>query len=329
MHSMMDVGSSQAMSTAKNKYRHWCRTIPAMPVFSKDWWLDAACGEENWDVILVEDRGEVVASFPYFLKRRSLFSILSMPPLTQKLGPFIVYPEGVPEAARLSLDKRVMTEIIDSLPPHDRFQVHFDHAITNWLPFYWRGFSQTTAYTYVVPDICDPDAVLATFENSKKGDIKKAARLVDVEFDLTAEAFYEHRKLALLKQGQTVSYSFETFKRIFQAAYAAASGKSIAARGKDGSIHAALFIVWSEEAAYYLVTSVDPDHRKSGALSLLTLEAIRHASAYTKRFDFEGSMIEGVEASYRKFGTVQTPYMFITRTSSRLLRMREAALSAL
>ena len=325
---MMGAGPSQAMSTAKNKYRQWCRTIPAMPVFSKDWWLDAACGEENWDVILVEERGEVVASFPYFLKRRSLFSVLSMPPLTQKLGPFIVYPDGSTDAARVSRDKRVMTEIIDRLPRHDRFQVHFDHSVTNWLPFYWRGFSQTTAYTYVIPDISDPNAVLARFENSKKGDIKKAARLVDVEFDLTAEAFYEHRKLALSKQGKAVSYPSETFQRIFEAAYAAASGKSIAARGRDGSLHAALFMVWSGEAAYYLITSVDPDYRQSGALSLLTLEAIRHASAYTKRFDFEGSMIEGVEASYRKFGTVQTPYMFITRTTSRLLRMREAALSA-
>lgn len=300
-----------------------------MPIFSKDWWPDAACGEDNWDVILVEERGEVVASFPYFLKRRSLFSILSMPPLTQKLGPFIVYPRGATMAARLSCDKRVMTEIIDRLPRHDRFQVHFDHSITNWLPFYWRGFSQTTAYTYIIPDISDPDAVLGTFENSKRGDIKKAAQLVDVEFDLTAEEFYEHRKLALSKQGQAVSYSFETFRRIFEAAHAAASGKAIAARGKDGSLHAALFIVWGEEAAYYLITSVDPDRRQSGALSLLTLEAICHASAYTKRFDFEGSMIEAVEASYRKFGSVQTPYMFITRTTSRLLRMREAALSLL
>jgi hypothetical protein len=41
----------------KQKYRKFCKKEKNIPVFSKDWWLDAVCGEENWDVAIVEKGG--------------------------------------------------------------------------------------------------------------------------------------------------------------------------------------------------------------------------------------------------------------------------------
>ena len=37
-------------------------------------------------------------------------------------------------------------------------------------------------------------------------------------------------------------------------------------------------------------------------------------------FDFEGSMIEPVERSFRQFGAKQTPYFSVSKTPSRLLK---------
>jgi hypothetical protein len=67
-----------------------------------------------------------------------------------------------------------------------------------------------------------------------------------------------------------------------------------------------------------------PELRSSGATSLCMWEAIRHAAKVTKSFNFEGSMIESVERFFRAFGAVQTPYFNISKTPSRLLRVKQA-----
>ena len=43
--------------TKKEKYQELCKYEKSIPIFSKDWWMDAVCGEDNWDVLLVEGGG--------------------------------------------------------------------------------------------------------------------------------------------------------------------------------------------------------------------------------------------------------------------------------
>ena len=64
-------------------------------------------------------------------------------------------------------------------------------------------------------------------------------------------------------------------------------------------------------------------------MSLCMWEAIKFASTVTKKFDFEGSMIESVERFFRAFGAVQKPYIHITKTPSTVLRIVMAFKKAL
>jgi len=313
----------------KERYRLWCAQELDIPVFAQDWWLDAVCAEANWDVILIDDGGEIVAAMPYCLKRRGLFSIVSMPPFTQTLGPYIKYPERLNHAQRLSWDKKVLNRIIDELPKCDHILIKCHHRIVNWLPFYWRGFGQITSYTYIIPNISEPDRVLAGFDEAKRSDVKRAAKRVTVQLDMSPDAFYSHHANSLRKQGQQILYSYDAFRRIHDAARFRNAGRIFYAIDEVGNVHSALFVVWGRESAYHLVTTLDPEFRSSGSMSLLVFEGIREVSRYTKRYDFEGSMIEGVEASYRRFGAVQTPYFRITKTPSRILRLRKAAIDVL
>jgi len=314
------------MASQKEIYRQWCASQPGIPVFSRDWWLDAACGEANWDVILVEDKGEIVASMPFYLKIRGGFRLMTMPPLTQKMGPYLVPASTLSHTEELSREKRIFREMIERLPCFDHFFIHFNHVHTNWLPFYWAGFRQMTNYTYIVPDLSDRDRVFANMAQAKKGDIKKARKSLTVGFDLGAAEFYAHHSTSLRKKGMTISYNFALFQRLYNAAYGHSAGRVIFAKDAAGCIHAALFFVWDGESAYHLISSIDPEQCSSGALSLLSYEAMAYLSDFTKRYDFEGSMVEAIEASYRKFGTTQTPYFAISKTPSRLLRARQALL---
>jgi len=74
-----------------------------------------------------------------------------------------------------------------------------------------------------------------------------------------------------------------------------------------------VFIVWQDSCAYYIAGGSDPALRHSGAHSLVMWEAIQYVSQFTDHFDFEGSMVPGVERFFREFGATQTPYFTLTR----------------
>jgi hypothetical protein len=308
----------------KEKYRELCQVDQTISIFSKDWWLDAVAGEENWDVVLIEKGDEIIASLPYMIKKKSFIRYISMPLLTQTAGVWMKYPKGQKYMDKLSLEKEIYNHIIDKLPTVDYFSQNFHYSFTNWLPFYWRDFRQTTRYTYVIEDLTDIEKVYSNFDRSKKKDIKKALKQVEVGFDLTAREFYKNHKLTLSKQGQKISYPFDVFEKIYNSVYSKKTGRIIWAKDNQGNLHSALFVIWDGNSAYDLISTIDPDYRNSGSATLLILEIIKYIADKTRKFDFEGSMIENVERSFRKFGAVQKSYFNITKTNSKLLKIRSA-----
>ena len=45
---------------SKNLYRDLCAKENSIPVFSRDWWLDAVC-YEDWEVLTLEKNDKVYA----------------------------------------------------------------------------------------------------------------------------------------------------------------------------------------------------------------------------------------------------------------------------
>lgn len=299
----------------KEKYREICKAEKTIPIFSQDWWMDAVCGENNWDVLIVEKGEEIVASMPIYIKQKYGLKYITQPKLTQTNGIHIRYPENQKYEKRLSYEKEVMNEIIMQLEQFDivHYQQSFHYSVTNWLPFYWKGFEQSTKYTYVIENLSDLDKVYSSFGHAKRKNIKKASKEVEVKFDLCSEKFYENHKMTLKKQNSEISYSYELFKKIYNYSYKNDAGKTIYAVDKDGNMHGALFFVWDGISAYDLISTIDPDYRNFGAASLLVYEAIKYVADKIKKFDFEGSMIENVENSFRQFGAIQKPYFVISK----------------
>lgn len=303
----------------KDKYRALCAREPSIPVFSKDWWLDSVA-EDNWDVVLVEKGNEIIASLPFVIKKRFGFRVITMPVLTQNLGPWL-RPSTAKYSKKLAEEKDLLQELYTQLPSYDQYHQNWHLSRTNWLPLYWLNYNQTVRYTYVIPDISNIETVIKEFEHSKRKNIKKSEKIVKVVFDISAHDFYENHKMTLQKQGQKISYSYEVFNSLYINGYAQNSAKTIAAYDEDGNLHAALFVVWDNNSAYDLISTIDPDFRTFGAASLLVQEIIRYVSQFVNKFDFEGSMIEPVERSFRQFGAIQTPYFSISKTNSKLLKV--------
>lgn len=312
----------------KKKYRKLCENEESIPLFSQAWWLDCVCGEDGWDVCIVEKGRKIYATMPFYLYKKYGFKVISQPPLTQTAGPWIRC-ESTTESKKLENEKKLMNALISQIPKVDYFYQHWHLSRTNWLPFYWKKYSQTTRYTYVIPDISDVNVVFSNFDAAKKKNVKKSNSIVKVKKDITAKEFFDNHKMTLALQNRDISYSYELFEKIYSGAYQRDSGMTIAAYDSDDNLHAALFIVWDKNSAYDLISTIDPRFRSSGAASLLVKEAIGILSGKTKAFDFEGSMIESVERSFRQFGAEQTPYFAISKTNSKLLKIRNALMDIL
>ena len=154
-------------------YRQLCEREPSIPLFSQAWWLDATAGPGNWDVALVNKGDNILAALPYAVLKRRGFTFLSQPALTQTLGPWVRDAGGRP-AKRLAQEKDLMEALIDQLPPFDRYAQNWSWTVTNWLPFFWRDFSQTTRYTYALPDLSNIEALWKDVQANIRTDVRKA-----------------------------------------------------------------------------------------------------------------------------------------------------------
>lgn len=288
------------------------------PIFLQPWWLDAVSpnsSEQSADYLIVRRGPQIAAAMP-IVRMKSTFKNaadrLGMPLLTQHLGPWL-RPSVAKEPQRLAEQKDLLNELIDQFPKFSMFEQNFHSSLTNWLPFYWRGFQQTTRYTYILDDLGNIDSLWDGLGSNIRREIRKAEKQVRILEDLPLARYREVNALTFKRQGKSLPYNPEFLERLDDACASHQARKIFAAIDEQKRIHAVLYLVWTPYSAYYLMGGGDPELRNSGATSLVMWEAIKFARTVSQRFDFEGSMIEPIERFFRAFGGKQTPYFRISR----------------
>lgn len=286
-----------------------------LPLYFQPWWLDCVAGHDKWNVVITERDDKIVAALPYITQRRMGFKVLTLPRFTQFLGIWFSTSESK-YSKKLAREKDFTQELIQKLPEHSVFFQSFSSAYKNWLPLFWLGFEQTTKYTYKLDDLSDLDTVWNNLDTKVRTDVRKARRILTISNDLGIEEFYEVIESVYSRQGLSPPYKKSEIEKIVGTCMEKNCGKLFFAIDEEQQIHACAFIAWDENSAYYLAGGGRTDLRNSGAGSLVVLEAIEFAASVTKSFDFEGSMVEGIERFFRGFGAKQSPYFRIRRFSS-------------
>jgi hypothetical protein len=308
----------------RSNHRAFCAKNPDVPLFLRDWWLDAVCGE-NWGAVTSEKGGDFVATLPYYLAKRVGFTVITMPRLTQSMGPWIKYPEGQKRTSKLAFDKSVMTELIEGLPPCAMFSQTFHYTQRNWLPFHFKGFKETTRYTYVLSDLSNPEEVFAGIQKNTRTDIKNAEKNgINVESFDDVDELYRLFDMTLGKHDMAAPFPVDLLHRIDSQASKLGCRKILLAKDGQGVTHSAAYLVWDDATAHYILSGSDPSCRDSGATSLMLWKAIEHASSIGRAFNFEGSMIESIEQYFRGFGGEPMPYFHVTKINSKIFGLLRA-----
>lgn len=308
------------MST-RERYRQFAATAPDLPLFMQPWYLDAVCQGGVWDAALCEKDGRAVAVLPFFLKKKWGWQYVVMPPLGKFHGPYLL-----PEYRDLANEHRLYADLIAQLPQGlAAFSQDFHYQVTNWLPFYWKGYRQTTRYSYVLDLSASEEALHRRIDKSYRQKIVKAQNQVTVTADRPIGELYGLLQKSFDRQELGAPYSFHFLQHLYEKLSShEACRLFFAVDSASGALHSAALLAWDTQTAYYLVSGDDPALRASGAAVLLKWEAILFVKNTLRLpvFDFEGSMIQALERGRRDFGARQRPYFRVEKEWSPVWKWR-------
>ena len=206
-----------------------------------------------YEVLEIRKGGGILAAWPVVYWKKDEAKHICMPSLTQKLG-ILFAPTDAKRVEVQSANQRLASELMEKLGHPADFNQNFHENFTDWLPFFWKGYTQTTRYTYVLEDIADPATLWKDMRPHHRRVIRKAEKLgVRIADDLELPQFIELNRKTFSRQGLTPVTGEDTIRRLDAACCANAGRKILGGVDSQGRIHAAVYIAWANDTAYCLM----------------------------------------------------------------------------
>lgn len=297
--------------TNKERYNLFCKKEKDIPIFSQPWWMDIVCGENNWDVYLYGKENDILASCAYYLKKDE--NKITKALLTQNNGLLIKYPVNQKITSKLDFEEKIVNDFCEYLKGLNikKYEQQYHYNFINWLPFFWQEYKELTRYTYVIENTSDLKKVKDNYSSNARKNINKAKKNLKVRETEDIKLFYKVNKMTFDRQNKEIPYTYELFKNLYLACKKRGCCKLLMAIDGDERVHSVAMIVWDEDSVYYLLNGTDPEVKKYQGNALLIDKSIEIASELGKKFDFEGSVIKGIEQSFRQYGGIPKPYFRI------------------
>lgn len=305
------------MDMTREEYDEFVDASPQGTIFHKSWWLDATCPGE-WDFVTVR-KGTKPQAIVTFRKVRRWGGDRILPAQLTNFSGVLLSPAEGKSVSVHDRDMEKVSELLELLPPCDQILLQTHYSFTNWLPFYWRGFSCSPQYSYVL-DFADKsiEMIWEDFKKNIRTEIRKAEKQqLSVRTDLGISKFIETVNKSFVRQHLPFPYDVELLTRVDAACEQHGVRNIYFAVDAQERVHAAIYLVWDKNSAYYIMGGGDPELRNSGAHAMLMWRAMNDVYGSVKTFDFSGSMTKQIEAFVSAFGTSQRQYFSISKTTRR------------
>jgi Acetyltransferase (GNAT) domain len=296
---------------------------PQGSIFASSAWLDAVA-PGRWRMHVVEEGGAVVGAWPTVVRPTPWGEVHAGAPLTPYLGP--LFRSDANPVRRRANDIRSLELLLGELGRFAHIEAQCHPAFDYWTPLAWEGFSQTTRYSWRLTDLSDLDGIFRGTRENIRREIRKAEKRGLVVALGSLGDFLELHGATVLQTGRSdaLAANHRALESI-DATVAPRGARSIlVAKDAEGRAHAGAYLVHDDRYTYYLVGASDPDLRNSGAPSLVLWRGIQEAAERRLGFDFEGSMVKGVERFFRAFAGTPTAYSVVRKTPSAGFRIARA-----
>lgn len=312
----MDLNSAEK----RQRYRELCGEV-YIPLHAKDWWLDAVCGIDNWEVALVFNKEKITGALPYSIsKKLGFLSQIINPTLSIYNNIYVRLPDNpdVKPTKLQSLENIIVTELVSQIPKTAFFRQQINPNLTNALPFIWAGFQQYIKYSFRYPDLTNTDSIFKGIAYNLRHGMKKANENISISKKDDFETLFQLNSQSYSTKKVTLPYSKELLNRIYQTLKKHnACDLHIAQDNKSEKNVAVLLTAYDEKIAYAIVAGTSREGMSQSSLNCLYWQSIESASKRVQIYDFEGSMNPKIEHIYRNFGATRTPYNCFYRFKNR------------
>lgn len=304
------------MQLDQNDYNEWNKFVDLSPqgdVFCYSWWLDVVT-KSRFKIYAISENGELVAGMPLAYDK---YGKINEPFFTRTLGILYKSQEDISDHKRISNQRRWATALIENIPIIDFVQTCTHHNFHDWLPYKWKGFGQTTRYTYIIDyGHRTEDDLWSKLNRGRKNMINRAHRsgiIVNDSDDI--ELLYRLVAMSYKRQGMEYKNSLNDLEILDRVLVRNNKRLILTARNQSGQ-HAAIYLAYNKKSSYYLISGSDPKLRWEGGHSLVLWEAIRYFRDKVAYFNFGGSDVKKIEEHVKGYGGVLTPYFHIYNESN-------------
>lgn len=290
----------------KEEYKRLCKRKTDIPLFSKPEWFDLF--NTNWDVISWEEDGNR-CFFPFPWESKLGFRIIRNMSLTPYLQ--IIHDGDQDNKTKIKLE-----ELINLMPKSSEYYLDF-HPECNWELNNENIYLKRKKTNYIVFNHQD---LFLTYKPTLQRQIRKANKNLILQETTHIEDFHRIYSLSLNQRKVFNPVDLNQMKIIWEKVYQWKMGRLLLAKDIEGNVHAGLFYVWDHSTMYYLLGGTDKTFNGSGAMGMLLHQAITTAQVMgLKKFDFEGSMEQGVDRFFKTFQPTEIIYYSFQKKTSSLL----------
>lgn len=292
-----------------------CETEGArIPLFLQYWWWETVCRGKRWDVLLCERDGKVRGAMPYIDGRRLCLRHSLMPQLTMFTGPWLA-DKGDKEAF-----DDLWRQFVSRRWVLCKGRLSLELTAAGLVPPQGLGLKSEMHYTYRFDPIRPLEELMPAASRLRRRDYRRLCGELSVDEAVSPQEFADLHTAYMERQGKRDLLEHSFIVHVCGEAVGRGNGMLVGARGADGRLHDALFVVFDSECAFMLMCARGADAPRN-SMSFLIWKTIEIMATRTKVFDFEGSMEPGVEEYYRSFGPQKADMLQVSRCRIPFIRI--------
>lgn len=247
-----------------------------------------------------------------------------VPPYTQYFSPLYHHPK---QKDSLSAEHDCIGILLDMISGAAQVDFKLPAGHQSILPYHWKGFDCSVSITHVITG--NLEAYLQQLNKNKLRELKKLQALAG-EGELTVGDDISREELEHLVRQTSERKKFNANNSIVCSLVEnidPSMARKVVVRSRTHGLLAFGFFPYDDKAVYNLVNaSVRIDDPVLKTINLfLVYNAIEFALTSGRNFDFEGSMLRGVEAFCRLMGGRQVPVYRVQKSASLRYSLLRAA----
>ncbi len=286
---------------------------PLIGVFASLKWL-SVYGPSLKIIGIFKDELQLIGGFYYYETRKYGFKFIKLPPYTPHCS-LMYLSDSKNKSSVNNFSKEIITEVCNYFNSQKATLnvLAFPSEVIDMQPFIWEKYKVVPNYTYRIDLSKSEKDILAAFDSKNRNVINKAIKEgVEVKYNsLSNEELFNYLYQSLQSTNANI-YNNELKAVITQ--FCDKTNSFIYTAYKGDEILGNVLCVLDKKNCYYLLGGVDKKSGIQGINNLLIQNSIlkaKHLGCCI--FDFEGSMLKGVEKFFRSFGPEMVPYFTVNK----------------